>query len=201
MSPERVAGLILRWARGYTRHLPPDVAERRVAELRSDLHEHMTEERAAGRPDGRIARDLAGRALRGLADDISWRRQEIARQNTDRRESRHMSRRAALLIVAATCAVLLVPAIGMLSGGGVDWGVADYVLAAVLVAGAGVVIERVLRRPSALALRLGLPAAGVAAMIAGELDDAPGLVAFGLLLVLVSLALTARTMRRRTTDG
>ena len=39
-------------------------------------------------------------------------------------------------------------------------------------------------------------ALGVAAMVLGELDDAPGLFGFGLLLVLGMVALTVRNVQR-----
>lgn len=196
MSPERVANVVRWWVRLYTRHLPPHVAQRRIDELESDLHEHLVDERIAGRPDDRIAHGLASRALRGLAADLTWRRQELSYKATPKKESSAMPRRSAAIIASVTGAVLLVPAIGMAAGAGFDWGVFDFVLAAVLVAGAGTALQHLLRRPSALAIRLALAGAGGAAMILGEIDDAPTLVGFGLLLILVTVALTARTMRR-----
>jgi hypothetical protein len=58
------------WARLYTRGLPPEVAERRRAELRSDLHEHAS---AAGRTPAQ-QREVLGRVLWGIPADLSWRR-------------------------------------------------------------------------------------------------------------------------------
>jgi hypothetical protein len=54
------------WVRTYTRGLPADVAERRRAELASDLYEHAA-------TDGRSAAVL-GRVLWGIPADLSWRR-------------------------------------------------------------------------------------------------------------------------------
>ncbi len=39
MTPERMAGIVVRWARFYTRDLPAPIAERRLAELDADLHD------------------------------------------------------------------------------------------------------------------------------------------------------------------
>jgi hypothetical protein len=45
---------------------------------------------------------------------------------------------------------------------------------------------------------LAIAALGVVAMVAGEADDAPGLVVIGILLVVVALAFGVRTARRTT---
>jgi hypothetical protein len=55
MTPERVAGLVARWVRWYTRDLPAPIARRRVGELDADLHDHIAHARALGAGDGRIA--------------------------------------------------------------------------------------------------------------------------------------------------
>jgi hypothetical protein len=44
---------------------------------------------------------------------------------------------------------------------------------------------------------LAIAALGVVAMVAGEADDAPGLVVIGILLVVVALAFGVRTAQRR----
>lgn len=186
MTPERVAAAVTWWVRCYTRHLPPDAAERRLGELESDLHEHIAQERAAGRPDAAIAREVATRALRGAPDDVLWRRHEL--QRTPAFEHGPMTRRAMGIIVAVVVVVLLLPAIGMVTRTGADWGVMDFVLAALLVGGAGVLLERVVRRPPGLLGISLLVAVGSAAMVLGELDDAPGLVGLGMLLVLLTIA-------------
>jgi hypothetical protein len=57
------------WVDRYTRGLPPDVRERRRAEIASDVFEqvHGTEHRG---------HDVAWRAVRGLHADLAWRREE-----------------------------------------------------------------------------------------------------------------------------
>jgi hypothetical protein len=73
MTPERIAELVARWVRFYTRNLPASIAERRIDEIDADLHDHIAHERAHGTKDWRIALGVAARMLRGLAADASWR--------------------------------------------------------------------------------------------------------------------------------
>ena len=73
MTPERMAALVARWVRLYTRNLPPPIAERRIDEIDADLHDHVAHERAEGTDDRRIALSIAARMVRGLAADASWR--------------------------------------------------------------------------------------------------------------------------------
>ena len=51
MNPERVAGVVARWVRFYTRNLPAPVASRRVEEIDADLHDHLAHERENGVKD------------------------------------------------------------------------------------------------------------------------------------------------------
>jgi hypothetical protein len=197
VTPERVTAIVRSWVRTYTRHLPPHAAGRRIDELDSDLHEHVAQERAAGRSDAAIARQIASRALRGLPDDVLWRRHELLQQTPSTQEHRPMSRRAAATIVIATIAVLLVPAIAMATGSGADWGVLAFVLAALLVGATGVVVERLVRRPPELPGGAVLAAASLLAMVLGEVDDAPGLVGLGLLLLSIGRVSTRSVPRRR----
>jgi len=67
-----MAALVARWVRFYTRDLPAPVAERRIAEVDADLHDHIAHERAHGTGDGPIARGIAARMVRGVAADVSW---------------------------------------------------------------------------------------------------------------------------------
>ena len=46
MRAERMAELVARWVRFYTRDLPTTIAERRVDEMNADLHDHIAHERA-----------------------------------------------------------------------------------------------------------------------------------------------------------
>lgn len=196
MTPERMAAVVARWVRRYTRGLPPDVARRRVGELDADLHDHVAHERAHGTGDRRIALGIAARMLRGLAADLSWR----ARANPTTKDPttlRSTLRRPGVRPALVTAAVLLVPLVAMLIGDdGTAWSVADFVFAAVLLGGTGLLLELAARRPRELLPRVAAAAIGVAAIALGEADDAPGLVLFGLLLIGGAIALTVRTARR-----
>lgn len=66
----RAARLVVWWAGRYTRGLPPEVGDRRRAEIESDVFEQTH----AG--DGR-GTAVVWRALRGVHADLAWRRQEL----------------------------------------------------------------------------------------------------------------------------
>ena len=73
MKPGRAAALVARWARFYTRDLPAPVADRRLEELGSDVHEHIEHERRQGTSDPRIALRVLSRMARGAPADLLWR--------------------------------------------------------------------------------------------------------------------------------
>jgi hypothetical protein len=186
MTPERVAGLVALWVRLYTYRLPPAVGRRRIEELDADLHDHIAHERAAGTSERRIAGSLAARMLRGLPADVSWRGRMMPLGLA----------RSAVRIALPTTLVLLVPLVGMQLSAGFDWSVADFVVAGVLLAGTGVLFELALRSRGSLVYRAIATVVGAAAIVAGEADDAPGLVGFGCLVVLATIVLALRPSRR-----
>lgn len=194
MTPERMAGLVGRWVRFYTRDLPPPVARRRIDEIDADLFDHIEHERAGGAGDPRIAFGIASRMVRGLAADASWRGRTIAQAST-RKEVTKMSK-TAVRIALATTLVLLVPLVAMQFTEEVDWGVADFVLAGVLLGGTGLLLEVAARKPGSFTYRAAAIAIGVAAIVLGEADDAPGLVLFGGLLIVATIALAVRAAQR-----
>jgi hypothetical protein len=187
MTPERMAGIVARWVRLYTRNLPAPVAARRIDEIDADLHDHIAHERAAGSGDRRIALGIAARMVRGLAADLSWR--------SSRKEAVSM-KNAYIRVALVTGLILLVPAVAMLLSEDAAWGVFDFVFAGALLAGTGLLLELAARRPGSYVLRFAAVAIGVAAIALGEADDAPGLVLFGGLLILGTIALTVRTAVR-----
>ncbi len=201
MTPERIAAVVSFWARLYTRRLPEQDARRRVDELRADLHDHISHERANGTGERRIAGNVAARMLRGMAADVSWRHETARRRQT---EEDHPVRpaspahRSVARVAVVTVLFLLIPLALMLVGDGTDWGVFDFVFAGAMVAGAGLLIELAVRSrgTAAYAAAAVAVALGVGAIVAGEADDAPGLVGFGLLLVLGVVALTVRKVQR-----
>ena len=198
MTPERTAALVRRWVRWYTRSLPAPIAERRLDEIDADLHDHIAHERAHGAAERSIALGIAGRMVRGMAADASWRGRTLARSSIrkevlkmDRLDSRSFKR-----VGIATALILLVPLLLMQVSTGTDWGVFDFVFAAILLGGTGLLLELATKNARSLVYRVAAGAVGVAAIVFGEMDDAPGLVGFGLLLILGAIALSVRTAVR-----
>ena len=187
MTPERMAELVARWVRFYTRKLPPPVAQRRIDEIDADLHDHIGHERAHGTEDRRIALSIAVRMLRGLAADVSWRRRKMSRT----------AYRPAVRVALATAFILLLPLVAMQITDEVEWGLFDFVFAGVLLGGAGLLLHRLAAgRAGNVVYQAVAGALGVTAIVLGEADDAPGLVAFGGLLILATVALAVRTAQR-----
>jgi hypothetical protein len=183
VTPERTANLVARWVRLYTRNLPPAVAERRRDEIEADLHDHIAHERARGTKDRRIALSIAARMLRGMAADISW--------------GGNMLDRPVARIALVTGFILLLPLVAMQFTDEVDWGVFDFVFAGILLGGGGLLLHRLaVSKAGNVVYGAVAGATGVAAIVLGEADDAPGLVLFGLLLILATVALVARTALR-----
>lgn len=187
MTPQRMARLVARWVRFYTRNLPPSIAERRIDEIDADLHDQIAHERAGGTADRRIAVSIAVRMVRGLAADASWR---------TRHANGRPARRSAVRIALPTALVLLLPLVGMQVTDEIAWSPADFVFAGALLAGSGLLLELAARRSRNIAFRAAAVVVGVAAIALGEADDAPGLMLFGGLLVVGTVALAVRTAQR-----
>jgi hypothetical protein len=192
MTPERAAELVARWVRFDTRKTPPECRERRIGGIDADLHDHIAHDRARGIEERRIARSIVVRMVCGMAADASWRR-TIARSST-RKDT--MKNRTAVAVALVTAFVPLVPLVAMQFIDEVAWGVADFVFAGILLGGTGMLLARAVTRPASLAYRIAAVVVGLAAIVLGEADDAPGLVLFGLLAILGAVALTARTALR-----
>lgn len=198
MTPERMAELVARWVRFYTRNLPAPIAQRRIDEIDADLHDHIAHERAHGTKDWRIALSIAARMVRGLAADASWRGHTIAHPSTPK-EPMKVSKtayRSAVRVALPTAFILLLPLLAMQITDEVAWSLADFAFAGVLLGGAGLVLELAARKPGNIAYRAAATAIGVAAIVLGEADDAPGLVLFGGLLIVGTVALAVRTAQR-----
>jgi hypothetical protein len=198
MTPERMAGLVASWVRLYTRDLPPPIAQRRIDEIDADLHDHIAHERARGTSDRRIALSIASRMIRGLPADASWRGQMITRPSSPKGAMK-MSKtayRSAVRVALVTVCILLLPLVAMQITDEVNWGLADVVFAGVLLGGTGLLLELAARKPGNLAYRAAAALIGIAAIMFGEADDAPGLVLFGCLLIVGTVALALRTVHR-----
>jgi hypothetical protein len=203
MTPERMAELVARWVRFYTRDLPIPIAQRRVDEIDADLHDHIAHERANGISDRRVALSIASRMVRGLAADAAWRGRhaKAARQSSTLEEAMKTSKalsRSAVRVALGVAFILSLPLVAMLITDEVVWSLADFAVAGVLLTTIGVAVELAVRRAGNLATALGIAALGVAAAVFGEADDAPGLVLIGILLIGSAFALGVRTAQRRS---
>jgi hypothetical protein len=187
VTPERMAELVMRWVRFYTRHLPTPLSERRIAEIDADLHDHIAHERASGVGDGQIARDLASRMLRGLAADLAWRRRQP--------KTKPPLVRSAVRVVLGVASILSLPAVAMLFTDEVVWSLTDFVLTGALLTVIAVAVGLAVRKAGNLAVAVGIAALGVAAGVLGRADDAPGLVLLGILLIVSACALGVRGAR------
>jgi hypothetical protein len=187
----------------YTRGLPTPIAQRRVDEIDADLHDHIAHERANGISDRRIALGIASRMVRGLAADAAWRGRhaKATAHPSTLEEAMKIGKtvyRSAVRVALGVALILSLPLVAMQITDDVIWGLADFVLAAVLLTTIGVALEMAARKAGNLAAALGIAAVGVAAAILGEADDAPGLVLIGILLIGSALALGVRTAQRRS---
>jgi hypothetical protein len=196
--PERMAALVGRWVRFYTRDLPEPVAERRIDEIDADLHDHIAHERAGGTSERRIARGIASRMVRGLAADAAWRGRQ-ARIASTREGTMNVSKsvyRSAARVAVGVALILTVPLVVTLMSDGEAWSVFDFIVAGVFLAAIGIVIELAVKRVGNLALAIGIAVVGVLAGVAGEADDAPGLVLLGIVLIVGAFALGVRSRTR-----
>jgi hypothetical protein len=201
MTPERMAELVARWVRLYTRDLPTPITQRRIDEIDADLHDHIAHERANGISDRRIALGIASRMVRGLAADTAWRGRhaKAAARPSALEETMKTSKtlyRSAVRVAVGVAFILSLPLVAMLITDDVVWSLADFAAAGVLLTTIGVALELAVRKAGNLAAALGIAAVGVAAAVFGEADDAPGLVLLGILLIASAGALGVRRAQR-----
>jgi hypothetical protein len=104
--------------------------------------------------------------------------------------------RSTFRVTLATAFILLVPLVAMQITDEANWNLADFAFAGALLGRTGPLLELAARKPGNIAYRAAAAAIGVAATALGEADDAPGLVLFGCLLIVATVALTIRTARR-----
>jgi len=132
--------LCLRWVGWYTRGLPPDVAERRRAEIASDLWEHERDAARAGMSDLAIRVEVLGRVFSGMSADLSWRR-EVDRQprarfvDGERRVSKSSVRLEGAFLVLVAFDIALAAAMLPIAGSDLLYGVRALAVVAVLVTG------------------------------------------------------------------
>jgi hypothetical protein len=201
MTPERMAKLVARWVRLYTRDLPTPVARRRIDEIDADLHDHIAHERGNGISDGRIALSIFSRMVRGLAADTAWRGRQakLAARPSTPEETMKTSKtlyRSAGRVALGVALILSVPLVAMQFTDEVVFSLADFVVVGPFLTALGVAVELTVRKTGSLAVVVGIAAVGVVAAVWGKGDDAPGLVLLGILLVVSAGALGVRTLRR-----
>jgi hypothetical protein len=177
MTPERMAKLVARWVRFYTRDLPRPVAERRINEIDADLHDHIAHERAHATSDRRIALSILSRMVRGLPGDASWRSHH-AKATTDRPTTpqkvmtKHKTAYRSALGLAIGTALFLLWSMAALGVIGEEGDRADMMYFGVLAVGiVGAVIARFRPQGMAralLATALAQALVAVIALIAGK---------------------------------
>jgi hypothetical protein len=69
---EFAAGLARQWVDWYTRLVGVEAAERRRAEIASDLWEQQAEAHRTGTPTWRLSLSITRRVLHGMAADLTW---------------------------------------------------------------------------------------------------------------------------------
>lgn len=177
MTPERMAGLVARWVRFYTRDLAGPIAKRRIDEIDADVQDHIAHERARGTSDRRIALSILSRMVRGLAADASWR-------------GRHAT---TIGIVRTAAFILLLPLLAMLVTDEVAWGPADFAVAGALLVGTGLMYRGAARSAGNAAYKAAVGVALAAALllvwmnlavgVIGEPDDLANVMYVGVLAV------------------
>ena len=73
----RMTAHVLRWAAWYTRGIDQRATNDRLDELTSDLYEHVVWAESAGLQPDELARSIRRRRLRGMVDDLRWRRAQL----------------------------------------------------------------------------------------------------------------------------
>ena len=104
--------------------------------------------------------------------------------------------RSAVRVVIGVALILSVPFVAALVADDFAWSLWDFVAAGVFLAAIGVVIELAVKRVGNLTLAIGIAVVGVLAGVAGEADDAPGLVLLGIVLIVSACALGVRARTR-----
>jgi hypothetical protein len=185
--------LCLRWVHWYTRDLPHDVAERRRAEIVSDLWEHEVDASNAGLSGAAISVEVLGRVLSGVPADLSWRR-AVGRQPRTRPVSGGMSvsKRSARLegvfLVLVALNIALSTAMLPVAGSNVLYGVRALAVVALLVAGLAL-------RTRAPMSSLGLVVLGAAGMVSLWFW-LPPLYLVGLATIVIGVITTRRPRQR-----
>lgn len=194
MKPERMAGIVARWARFYSRSLPPAIAQRRIDEIAADVRDEIAQDRSAGISESRIARGIASRMIRGIAADAAWRRHQSTASPLSQKKNAVF--RPLLRIALGVGVILSIPLTANLTSDEANWSVGDFAVAGVLLSVVGAVLELAVRRAGNLSTAIAIAVLGVAAGLFGQADDAPGMVLLGMLLLGSAAVLGVRSVLR-----
>ncbi len=107
--------------------------------------------------------------------------------------------RSVLVLFLVTLGILVIPLVANQFIAGEGWSLFDFLLVGGLIFGTGTTYLLVVRRPAGFASAAGtalLAALGGAAVIVGEVDDAPGLILIGFVMVGVATLAGHRAAKR-----
>lgn len=102
-------------------------------------------------------------------------------------------------VLIVTAIVLVIPLVANQFIEGEGWSLFDFAFMGALIVGTGLLYELAVKRPgsrTSAVVAAVIAAIGGAAVVFGEVDDAPGLVLFGFVLVTIAVVLGIRTVRR-----
>jgi hypothetical protein len=175
MIPDRIAGLVARWVRFYTRDVPVAVARRRIDEIDADVFDHIACERSNGTSERRIALSILSRMVRGISADVSWRDEHtrpIADQPGSGGPMTHRTAYGLAAALALGATLLLVWGVAAMGVVGAEGDPFDLLYISVLVVGvAGALIARFQPRAMVrvlLAMALAQASVAVVALLAGK---------------------------------
>jgi len=170
------ADVCMWWARRYTRRLPSETANERIAEIESDVWEHNNDAVASNTRHIAHNVDVMRRVLSGVPADLSWRREILRSRERPASEGASVMSRvsnatsASAVVLAALCALpalSIVPLLGSAVTGGASAGEILWVITA-MVLGSMLVWGLVLRlrdeepRKATTLLVVGAPAPSIA---------------------------------------
>jgi hypothetical protein len=173
----------MRWVRMYTSGLPESIAARRMEEIDADLHEQIAYEKARGEGDTRTAIGVLSRMARGIPADISWRHHLRPLKGAPMKP--FVALFALAMGAAALALVFDAPLLILLSVGLIGAGV---------VGALGLALRDASRRDfvvpfvGMVVAAVAIAALGVGAIVIGERGDAPGLVLFGIAVIVSVIA-------------
>lgn len=115
------------------------------------------------------------------------------------KQERTIARSVARVLIAAFVILSIPFAANQFAGGG--WDVYDFVVAGTLIVGTGLLLEVAARKPATVVSAVVMPVLGAiagASVVLGEFDDAPGLILFGIVLMVGAVVVGLKSTQRGT---